>query len=124
MTSPAVGSPRRTLPAALDAAVSAALTEAINEDWAGLLWARDTALWTSDERVAALIADRLGWLDLPGAFADRVEVLEAFARGVRDEGFEGALVCGMGGSSLAPDVLASVPADGPGIGLGILDSTD
>jgi glucose-6-phosphate isomerase len=125
MTSPAAMDRAHRLPGALDDALNAALTRAIAEDWAARLWKRDTSLWTRDERVAALIADRLGWLDLPSAFADRIEILEAFARGIRDEGFTHALVCGMGGSSLAPDVLAaSVGTGESGIALGILDSTD
>ena len=72
-----------------------------------------------------LIADRLGWLDLPTSFADRVVSLEAFAIAVREEGFTAGLVCGMGGSSLAPDVLASsLPRGETGIPVRILDSTD
>ena len=64
-------------------------------------------------------------LDLPTTFDDRIEELEAFARGVRDEGFSAALVCGMGGSSLAPDVLAAaLPRGELGMPLRILDSTD
>lgn len=125
MTSPAAMGRAHRLPAALNDAVNAALEKAASEDWAARLWARDTALWTSDERVAALIADRLGWLDLPSAFSERVEELQAFARAVRDESITGALVCGMGGSSLAPDVLASSSAIGEqGIAVRILDSTD
>jgi glucose-6-phosphate isomerase len=97
---------------------------AAEEDWAGRLWARDPSLWTRDDDDAALIANRLGWLDLPAHFSDDVEELAAFARGVRDDGFEAALVCGMGGSSLAPDVLAaSFPVADGGIPVRILDST-
>ena len=52
-------------------------------------------------------------------------MLEAFADGVRDEGFIAAVVCGMGGSSLAPDVLAaSLPPGDGGIPVRVLDSTD
>ena len=72
-------------------------------------WERDASLWTSDENVAATIANRLGWLDAPDALCQtRSSELEAFARRVVGEGFTDAVVCGMGGSSLAPDVLAQV----------------
>jgi glucose-6-phosphate isomerase len=119
-----VGHSRR-LTAAHESAVADLLSRAVNEDWAGRIWNRDTSVWTADEDVAKLIANRLGWLDLPAHFGDEVETLEAFAKAVRDEGFDAALVCGMGGSSLAPDVLAtSFPVGDGGITVRILDSTD
>ncbi len=114
----------RRLAAAHESAVADLLTRAINEDWAGRIWSRDTSVWTADDDVAKLIDNRLGWLDLPAHFGDEVETLEAFAKAVRDEGFEAALVCGMGGSSLAPDVLATSFPAGGGIPVRILDSTD
>jgi hypothetical protein len=44
---------------------------------------------------------------------------------VRAEGFEAAVVCGMGGSSLAPEVLArSLPLGPGGLRVTVLDSTD
>jgi len=120
----AVGHSRR-LSAALEQQVQQVVRRALDEDWVGRLWARDASLWSADEHVAGLIAERLGWLDLPTTFDDRIEELEAFARGVRDEGFSAALVCGMGGSSLAPDVLAAaLPRGELGMPLRILDSTD
>ncbi|MEP7360322.1 MAG: glucose-6-phosphate isomerase [Chloroflexota bacterium] len=101
------------------------MKRAVTDDWVGRVWNRDTSVWTADEAVAQLIANRLGWLDLPTHFGDEVEELAAFARAVRDEGFEAALVCGMGGSSLAPAVLAaSFPVGDGGIKVHILDSTD
>ena len=105
--------------------VDEALRRALDEDWVGRLWARDPSLWTTDEHVAGLIAQRLGWLDLASDFADRVEELEAFAGALRQEGFSAAVVCGMGGSSLAPEVLAaSLPRGESGMPVRILDSTD
>ena len=115
----------RRLSAAHEAAVAELLTKAVAQDWAGRVWARDTSVWTADPAVAELIANRLGWLDLPTHFDDEVEELAAFAAAVRDEGFDAALVCGMGGSSLAPDVLAeSFGRSDGGITVRILDSTD
>jgi len=115
----------RRLPADLEEQVAQMQKRAADEDWAGRLWARDPSLWTRDDEVSALITNRLGWLDLPTHFDDDVEELAAFAQGVRDEGFDAALVCGMGGSSLAPDVLAaSFPVAEGGIPVRILDSTD
>jgi glucose-6-phosphate isomerase len=106
-------------------AVDRALARALAENWVNRLWGRDTSLWTSDEQVAEAISNRLGWLDVPTRFRDDVEELAAFAAAVREEGFVAAVVCGMGGSSLAPDVLASaLPVGESGIPVRVLDSTD
>jgi glucose-6-phosphate isomerase len=98
------------LPADLQGPVDAAITRAVTERWGSRLAARDTTLWTSDPAVAATIANRLGWLDAPAAFTDEIAELEAWAEGIRAAGFTHAVVCGMGGSSLAPEVLARVRA--------------
>ena len=44
-----------------------AVDRARDESWAERLFARDTTLWSTDPRVQAAIADRLGWLDAPGS---------------------------------------------------------
>jgi glucose-6-phosphate isomerase len=120
-----VGPPpaRTRLPAELERGVDAALSRATEQRWARRIWERDAALWSDDPQVRDLIADRLGWLAVPEQFRERVEVLEAFATSVREEGFAQAVVCGMGGSSLAPEVLArSLPVKG--MPIQVLDSTD
>jgi glucose-6-phosphate isomerase len=116
---------RQRIPVELQERIDRALARALGEEWVNRLWDRDASLWTNDERVATLIGDRLGWLDLPATFGDRPDVLEAFAQGVRAEGFTAAVVSGMGGSSLAPEVLAmSLPMGETGIPVRVLDSTD
>src|SRR5438093_12805161 len=75
------------------------------ERWAERLHDRDTSLWSTDPRVQAGIADRLGWLDAPHHFSLLVPSIEAFAIARRDEAFTGAIVAGRGGDSLAPDAL-------------------
>jgi len=113
------------LPADLRAQVDETLGRSVSEGWVDRIWRRDASVWTDDERVATSIEQRLGWLDAPVDFRDRVEVLQAFAEGVRAEGFDTALVCGMGGSSMAPEVLArALPAGAAGLRLAVLDSTD
>jgi transaldolase / glucose-6-phosphate isomerase len=113
------------LPGELQGQLDAALERALAERWVDRIWRRDTTVWTNDARVAALIAGRLGWLDAPQAFRARIDELEAFAAAALAEGFEAVLVCGMGGSSLAPDVLArALPLGETGIPLRVLDSTD
>ena len=107
------------------AAYDAAVTVARDERWAERLWDRDSTLWSTNERVQSAIAERLGWLDAPAHFADQVAALEGFGEGVRDAGFTTAVVGGMGGSSLAPDVLHRTFGTAAGwLDLRVLDSTD
>src|SRR5580658_5598214 len=81
------------------------------------LWQRDKSLWTNADE------DRwLGWLD--GVGADQIKGYQAFAEEIRREGFADALLLGMGGSSLGPEVLATVFGHKAGFPrLRILDST-
>lgn len=100
------------------------MARATTERWASRIWERDTSLWTDDPDVAAGIAQRLGWLDAPIAFRDEIAELTAFAGAIAHAGFSDALVCGMGGSSLAPEVLAAVlPRSQHGLRIHVLDST-
>jgi glucose-6-phosphate isomerase len=108
-----------------ETAYRAAVEQAREADWATRLFDRDTSLWTSDPEVGATIAERLGWLDAPIDFADNVPSLEGFGDAVVDAGFTTAVVAGMGGSSLAPDVLHRTFGSIEGyLDLRILDSTD
>lgn len=116
---------RLTLPASLQAGVDEAIAKGVGERWASRIWARDTSLWTQDEAVAATIENRLGWLDAPTAFVDEVAELTAFGEAAAREGYTDVLVCGMGGSSLAPEVLTLVyPDSDKGLNVHVLDSTD
>jgi glucose-6-phosphate isomerase len=107
------------------AAYEAAVDRARTDEWATRLFARDVRLWTSDPRVGEGIAERLGWLDAPAHFVDRIAGLEGFGDAVVDEGYQTAVIAGMGGSSLAPDVLQRTFGSLEGyLALRILDSTD
>ncbi len=67
------------------------------------IWARDASLWTGADE------DRwLGWLDEPARQRENVRELEAFAAGVREAGLTHTVLAGMGGSSLAPEVMRRV----------------
>ncbi|MGZ8528291.1 MAG: glucose-6-phosphate isomerase [Candidatus Limnocylindrales bacterium] len=95
------------------------------ERWAERLFERDTSLWSNDPEVQAAIAERLGWLDAPGHFSDEIGPLEVFGETIRDAGFTTAIVGGMGGSSLAPEVLKKTFGDGGDwLEVRVLDSTD
>jgi transaldolase/glucose-6-phosphate isomerase len=82
------------------------------------LWRRDKSVWTGRDE------DRwLGWLTSPAA-ADIADY-EDFAKRVKGEKFSDAVVLGMGGSSLGPEVLARTFAKKSGFPkLHVLDSTD
>jgi transaldolase/glucose-6-phosphate isomerase len=107
------------------AAYDAAVEQARNDEWATRLFDRDVTLWSDDPDVQKSIAQRLGWLDAPVDFADNVPALEGFGDGIVESGFTTAVVAGMGGSSLAPDVLHRTFGSQEGyLDLRILDSTD
>jgi transaldolase/glucose-6-phosphate isomerase len=109
----------------LAAAVAAAVARADDERWAGRLHERDTTLWASDPAVQEKVANRLGWLDLPMEFSERIPALEAFGETMRDAGFTTVIVAGMGGSSLAPEVIATAFRDVEDwLPIRVLDSTD
>ena len=64
------------------------------------IWERDASVWTGRDE-----AQWLGWLDEPRRMRDRVAELERFAEEVGEQGFDACVLLGMGGSSLAPEVL-------------------
>jgi|CXWL01.1.fsa_nt_gi glucose-6-phosphate isomerase len=108
------------LPPALRTAVDTAQADWHDHEKVGRLWRRDPTLWTSsgEERW-------LGWLDLVDQERRRVGEHQALAAEVRAAGFTHALLLGMGGSSLCPEVLTQT--FGPQAGwprLVVLDSTD
>jgi transaldolase / glucose-6-phosphate isomerase len=122
--SPAVDLPGIALGDAA-AAYDAAVERARADRWAERLFDRDPSLWSSDPRVQAAIADRLGWLDAPEHFGEHIPDLEGFGQGIVAAGFRTAVVMGMGGSSLAPEVLARTFGSKEGtLTIEILDSTD
>src|SRR5207244_12768906 len=65
--------------------------------------------------------NRLGWVDAPRVSLTQWEELTRFAAAARRDGLTRVVVCGMGGSSLAPQVLA---ASFGASSLTALDSTD
>ena len=89
------------------------------------LWKHDPSAWSADAAVQTLIADRLGWMTSPELMADSIDRLQTFAASVKRDGFTDAVLLGMGGSSLAPEVLRAVVGVAPGWPrFHMLDSTD
>ena len=85
---------------------------------------KDASLWTTDESVAKMIQNSLGWLKVTEEMTGVVGELRAFADEVRQK-FKHVMVCGMGGSSLCPEVLAQTFGQQPDFPeLLVLDSTD
>lgn len=103
-------------------AVDAALAGLAARDVVRRIWAHDHTLWGPDP---AGIADRLGWLHCPDTMPPHLPAVEALVEAVRADGFTRALLLGMGGSSLAPEVLrATFGARAGFLDLAVLDSTD
>jgi phosphoglucose isomerase-like protein len=69
-------------------------------DLIGRIWERDPTIWTGADE-----AKWLGWLDEPTRMRQRADELATFADAVADEGFDAVVLLGMGGSSLAPEVI-------------------
>src|SRR2546422_4184310 len=112
-------------PGRLETAYRAALESLARNDAIARLFRRDATLWKADPEHHKTILNRLGWLDSPRWLGARIDELTAFASEIRSEGFTRVLLLGMGGSSLAPEVLAEVMAPSPGAPtLEVLDSTD
>ena len=93
------------------------------------MFAIDPGLWTDEPAGQAIIQKRLGWLVLPQSSQHLVQQLQNLALECRQAGFTHALLLGMGGSSLAPEVLRLIFGKGKigaksALDLAILDSTD
>ncbi|HUV16700.1 MAG TPA: bifunctional transaldolase/phosoglucose isomerase, partial [Pelolinea sp.] len=87
----------------------------------------DVSLWPANEKGQEEIAHRLDWIDAPKTSMDTVKHAELLLKDLLSEGFSHAVVLGMGGSSLAPEVFGELvnifPHLKSGLDLSILDST-
>lgn len=105
--------------------VEAAIQLLGGTSFARRMWDGDGSLWTQDPELARALSGWLGWLWMPEVMAARVDELRGFVDGLRNDGFAHAVVLGMGGSSLAPDVLRETFGAAPGyLSVDTLDSTD
>jgi len=90
-------------------------------DFACRLWRHDPTLWADEDTPE--LTNRLGWLHLPTNMRELAEDITRFADRVKDD-FDHAVVLGMGGSSLAPDVFSRVFGAEEGyLTVSVLDST-
>ncbi len=106
-------------------ALQAAARDAAARGLPDALWQRRAEAWSDDPGVQTTIANRLGWLASPDMLAGALDRLHAFAGGVRADGFTDIVLLGMGGSSLAPEVMRAVIGPAPDAPrFRMLDSTD
>jgi transaldolase/glucose-6-phosphate isomerase len=86
------------------------------------IWAHDHTVWKPD---STEITNRLGWLHSAEVMTDAMDRLGPLAETIRSEGYTHALLLGMGGSSLAPEVFSKTFGTTQGyLELAVLDSTD
>jgi transaldolase/glucose-6-phosphate isomerase len=112
--------PEYRLPAALAAAVNDTLAEWSAQNRVRRLWARDASLWTGKDE-----AQWLGWLGITNGQLAHIQRLTRVSEVAKTAGFSHALLLGMGGSSLGPEVLKATFGVLPGYPeLHVLDSTD
>jgi transaldolase/glucose-6-phosphate isomerase len=123
-----------SIPEPLKGAIAERVRLAEQENVARRIWQRDESLWGGGPE----IANRLGWLTIVHSMRPRVQELREFAQACVEDGLTDAVLLGMGGSSLAPEVLrASYAAARAGaspngraatsdgaLRLHVLDSTD
>ena len=106
-------------------AVSERVKQLESEDYVNRFYAKDASLWTDDPKKQEEVGNRMGWLSAPQKGDTIVPELIMFASQVKSAGFTHALLIGMGGSSLASEVISLIFQDqAPGLKISILDSTD
>jgi transaldolase/glucose-6-phosphate isomerase len=111
------------IPDALRAAVAEKLARAKDEHVAGRIASEDVTLWGPEGTPE--IANRLGWLTIAQRMLGEADELVAFADGAAASGLRDVVLLGMGGSSLAPEVLRRCFGHRPDHPrLHVLDSTD
>ncbi|MCH7674475.1 transaldolase, partial [candidate division KSB1 bacterium] len=84
-----------------DQRVKIALKELKENQIIEKIWNLDHTVWKPEPTE---ISNRLGWLVSPKGMMDSIAEIEAFVEEVREAGYTHAMLLGMGGSSLAPEV--------------------
>lgn len=106
----------------LEGDVNKTFAKLLEEDVVNRIWKKDNTVWNDDPNE---IINRLGWLDSPLTTKNSLKEINDFVNSVRKDGFTNALLLGMGGSSLAPEVFQLTFGVKEGyLDLSVLDSTD
>lgn len=109
-----------SLPDELTTSVKAALDEWSASGKTKKLWAKDAALWTNSDE-----SNWLGWLGIVDAQLASIDHLTNVAEEIKGQEFSHALLLGMGGSSLCPEVMNLTFGKHDGFPeFHVLDSTD
>ncbi len=90
----------------------------VADRFAGRLFDRDATLWGAAAEPEASV--RLGWVGLHRTSRPLVGEVAALEGELNSEGIDHVVLCGMGGSSLAPEVICGTA----GVELTVLDSSD
>ena len=108
------------LPKELAGAVAASLNDWKQNNKVARLWQKDASLWTGTDE-----SNWLGWLTITEEQFANIDALKQIADDVKKARFKHALLLGMGGSSLCPEVLRLTFGKIKGFPeLHVLDSTD
>jgi transaldolase/glucose-6-phosphate isomerase len=108
------------LPKDLASAVAASLEDWKRNNKVARLWQKDASLWTGADE-----SNWLGWLKIAEEQLAHADTFKSFAQDVRKSRVKHALLLGMGGSSLCPEVLRMTFGRIKGFpSLHVLDSTD
>lgn len=103
-------------------AVEQALADLRDNNIMARIWKHDHTVWKPDPTE---ITNRLGWLHSPEVMVKAIPEISALVDAVRADGYTHALLLGMGGSSLAPEVFRFTFGVKSGyLDLAVLDSTD
>ncbi|MGL4176999.1 MAG: glucose-6-phosphate isomerase, partial [Dermatophilaceae bacterium] len=98
-------------------AVAAHVPTLVTESFASRLFAKDATLWGVEAEPEA--STRLSWVGLPRTSRPLVGEIAALRDELRSDGVDRVVLCGMGGSSLAPEVICATA----GVDLVVLDSS-
>jgi glucose-6-phosphate isomerase len=102
-----------------ESAFASVVEELVRDGVASRVSKQDATLWGPDAEEES--AKRLAWVSLPESSRPLVEDIAALQVQLREQGLGGKVVlCGMGGSSLAPEVICQAA----GVDLDVLDSSD
>jgi transaldolase / glucose-6-phosphate isomerase len=114
---------KASIPDDLEPRIAERVKRAMVEDVAHRIWKKDATLWGPADQPE--VSDRLGWLTIVDTMLEAADDLQAFADEIRGEGFTDVVLLGMGGSSLAPEVIRqSFGEQDAWPSLHVLDSTD
>ena len=98
-------------------AIATAVPELVQAQFASKLFAQDATLWGKDAESESAI--RLSWVNLPRASRPLLGEVAALRGELAEQGVDRVVLCGMGGSSLAPEVICATA----GVDLVVLDSS-